>query len=325
VTANATRVRQGSSQRAPNRPGNVVLVVACSARKRIRPHPSLRLRALVGLSARATSDEWRARLDSVDVEQLKAHDLYIGDHWSNALRAYADLTRWRPNAEMWVMSAGYGLVRGESTLKPYSATFATRHEDSVWRLPSEGERHSAAQTWWNALPHQIALRELIERRDRPTVLVVAGASYVEALGSDLTEAVSTDEANDRVFVVSAGSGVVKGSLPVEARQAQALCGTLSALNARTLAFLAGTIADHGFQRAKMERELHLLGQRVRTRVVPLRRRVDDPEVVDAIGAMRASSTSLSRSAALQSLRAKGIASEQGRFAAIWDGLTLPSS
>ena len=64
---------------------------------------------------------WTTRLEDDTVAPIAAHDLYCGDHWAVAkgLAAGAQSRR----VELWVASAGYGLVPASAPLKPYAATF----------------------------------------------------------------------------------------------------------------------------------------------------------------------------------------------------------
>jgi hypothetical protein len=47
-------------------------------------------------------------------------------------------------AQLWAVSAGYGVVKSSKKLVPYSATFAHGHEDSV----STGKDDEPQATWW---------------------------------------------------------------------------------------------------------------------------------------------------------------------------------
>src|SRR5438105_4578850 len=100
------------------RPPKIVLVAACSQRKRVPPPLDLRLGSLAsGPEERAT--QWRKRLDEVEAGRQVAIELYAGDHWHSACQAYRLARRYSSRAELWVMSAGYGLIRSNTPIKPY--------------------------------------------------------------------------------------------------------------------------------------------------------------------------------------------------------------
>src|SRR5262245_61824806 len=96
------------------------LVVACSQRKRLPAPPELQVRS-VDSNATDRVAQWKARLHSVDAPLLRAKELYAGDHWRSAVHAYEQAKRYSSKTELWVISAGYGLIRANSTVKPYSA------------------------------------------------------------------------------------------------------------------------------------------------------------------------------------------------------------
>ncbi|EPK3140283.1 DUF6884 domain-containing protein [Enterobacter kobei] len=51
---------------------------------------------------------------------MNAGELYTGQHWSRAVAAAA-----RSGAEMWILSAGLGLLHVSDPVVPYEATFST--------------------------------------------------------------------------------------------------------------------------------------------------------------------------------------------------------
>ena len=123
------------------RPPRVALVVACSQRKRTRPPSELRLSS-IDAAPDERAVQWSRRIHEVEAAQHRAQDLYVGDHWRAACEAYRLAQQYSSRAELWVVSAGYGLIPSSKTIKPYSATFATGSADSVWRGPADGDRQA---------------------------------------------------------------------------------------------------------------------------------------------------------------------------------------
>src|SRR6266516_150099 len=114
-----TELRRDSA-RAPvtavrKRPPRVALVVACSQRKCTRPPEELRLSSI-----EAAPDEravhWSRRIHEVDAANHRAQDLYVGDHWRAACEAYRLAQLYSSRAELWVVSAGYGLITSSKTI-----------------------------------------------------------------------------------------------------------------------------------------------------------------------------------------------------------------
>jgi hypothetical protein len=295
-----------------------VFVVACAQRKRSVPPSELRL-ASIKAPAEERAIEWIRRIREVRVVERRAHDLYEGDHWHSVCEAYRLARQYSKRAELWVISAGYGLIRSDKLIKPYSATFANGSIDSVWRGPVDGDRKSRLQKWWQALPHDAVLGDLLERDG--VIVVAAGASYLAPLSNDLDTAVRNDRSGERVSILSAGSRGNEALLPVTGRYRAAAGGTDSALNARLLALLAAEPRLHRFHRSAMTTALTRLAAGLPVTERKVGKAVTDDEVASRIAALRRRLPAVSRTQALRELRRSGIACEQARFALIW-GATL---
>jgi hypothetical protein len=312
-----TELRSGrspgpTSRRA--RPPRIAIVVACSHRKRVVAPNALRLGSISGVPELRRT-EWRRRLESIAAEVHPVQDLYVGEHWRAAHDAYELALQFSRRAELWVISAGYGLIAGRKLVKSYSATFASGSRDSVWRGPHDGDRRISLREWWLALPHDTALPDLLDHDG--TIIIVAGAPYVEALDPELRAALEDDASNERVSVLSGGSRANAALLPVDGRLRTAFGGTDAGLNARALAFLAATASEHRFRRSAMSAALERLAiaspATDRTRGRPL----TDDHVVQQMRLIRRRSPGISRTQALRSLRHDGFACEQSRFATLW--------
>jgi hypothetical protein len=261
-------------------------------------------------------NEWARRLSRVEAPRLHAEEMYSGDHWHAAMEALRLTQKHTGAAELWVISAGYGLISGSKLVKSYSATFADGSPDSVWRGLSEGHRQKQLQDWWRALPHEVTLAELLERRGQ-RVVIAAGAAYVSALGEDLAALLQQPEITDRLSIISAGTHHNGFVLPVTGAFRAAVGGTDAAINARVLALLAADASNHGFNHRAMESVLRRIAKKLPTRRRTSGERATDREISREIRTMRRGRPWISRTAALRELRARGVACEQGRFASLW--------
>lgn len=260
--------------------------------------------------------EWKKRLATEEAAEVTAHDLYAGDHWSATLRAFRDVLRWSQSSELWVVSAGYGLIPATAGIKPYGATLSSGQEDSVWRGATDGNRSRALGAWWSALPHRSSLGEILTARDSPIVLLTAGAAYIGTLAPELID-IERNGSTDHLFVITTHRRIQQ-ALQVDSRLSRAVGGSLSSLNARTTEVLCRTASEHNFQRPLMEATLRRLGDTLPPRQVrPQRRVVTDEQIAESIERIRVETPAVTRTSALQLLRARNIACEQARFAAIW--------
>src|SRR6185295_4917071 len=142
----------------------VNLIVSCTNRKKALPPPELCLNSLRSKSLALGLEEWLERLAARRPLALRASELYAGDHWQVVQAIPREAAERNLGVRVWICSAGYGLIRDSDPIKPYSATFATRHPDSVNVLAPSGAG-SAEQEWWSGLGTRL------HRRGSPRSLV----------------------------------------------------------------------------------------------------------------------------------------------------------
>lgn len=118
---------------------------------------------------------WMERLAQAHRRSLPmtASELYTGQHWSKAAAAAA-----RNGAEMWVISAGLGLLHVSDPVVPYEATFSSmpfcHHEH--WELLTArppAERRSAS------------LAALMRKRPLDRFIIATSPVYLRAVEEDL--------------------------------------------------------------------------------------------------------------------------------------------
>lgn len=190
------------------------IVVTCTERKTVQVPWHLHLRNVPGDEPKTRASRWVKRLAAeVTVPTVRASDLYAGEHWTRAkaLPGLAGDTQ----AHLWTCSAGYGLISAQTPVRPYAATLAPGHPDSV----SGGKEGAAA--WWHTLsnwggPDPTQPRtflQLVRSDPDATFLLVVSATYLEACRPDI-EAATVASSHDRFMIVSAGT---RGSAPLDRR------------------------------------------------------------------------------------------------------------
>jgi hypothetical protein len=167
----------------------IAIVVPCTASKRADPG-HLRLGQVAGteMSVSARFRSWRKAIAGSARLHI-ARDLYAGPRWEASLRIAdaAGLDR-RRRVELFVASAGLGLVEASEMVPSYSATFSPGGPDSVAPSHLRGSAaRQASREWWGLLG-----------RDRRTFADVAGGfdrmivalspAYLDALEEDLVHA-----------------------------------------------------------------------------------------------------------------------------------------
>ncbi|HEV7589817.1 MAG TPA: hypothetical protein VGO40_17010 [Longimicrobium sp.] len=208
------------TDRAPAAADRLHLVVTCTKRKRRAALGPLRLREHRHPSLSVRLASW---LDALGrpcdpAAAAAVGDLYAGDHWQIA-RSLPGLAGSRGvQARLWVCSAGYGLVPGDASVFPYSATFSRNHADSVWRTGETPPHAESVARWWSGLAEwegpvagtPRSVQALAALDPGAAIWVVASETYLNAMRDDLVAAAGTLDDAGHLALVSAGSPWLQG-------------------------------------------------------------------------------------------------------------------
>ena len=301
------------------RPVPLRVVVTCTQRK-TRPVPgSLRLRTITAVRTSTRLDSWARRLSSASVSTAPALGLYAGEHWDIARRLATAANPTAPQTELWVCSAGYGLIPTDAPVVPYSATFSPGGPDSV---PAGT---AGAADWWAALaswegpvrgPRSLA--DLVASDPRARVVLVLSAPYLRACRDDILAAVASLKDLKLLSIISAGTKDDKELqtflLPADARLQHVLGGTRQALNVRVAEhLLSAGILDHDAMSGALASLLASQPPVPRYDRLP----ATDDEVRAFIRAAVRSDGDITHTRLLREFRSAQRACEQTRFAALF--------
>jgi hypothetical protein len=290
----------------------VRIVVSCTDRKRVAPAADLRLRAYDGdLDARA--EAWLTRLALPASPRVAAAELYQGEHWQVCADLPAVCAATQQAVELWIVSAGYGLLAADAAVEGYGATFALRAEDSVSRLAARRAGEENAR-WWQHLATRpradgapTDLAALAEQEPDVPLLVALSAGYARALRDSLLLVSGTSDPALRPLLV-----------PSDARFQSLLGGTLLSLNARVARHVVRRSPEHRWRgeavRALLADELASQPERV----AHDRLAMTDDEVREFIRLAMAEARTTSKSRLLRELRDGSRACEQARFGRLFD-------
>ena len=305
-------------------PNHVInLVVTCTNRKATAPPASLQARTLTGKSIASRAKVWTDRL-SERTDGIPAGALYKGDHWS-VIQSIAP-SRGALTVNVWIASAGYGLISPRSRVVAYAATLAGRHPDTV-ACSSDDRR-----LWWTSLTHSPArvlpveprsLRQLASKYSSSPLIIAASPEYIDAMTDDILSAVAKLDTPNLLSVLCRTGGAPTELEPfvvaLNASFASVLGGALTSLNARVVRWLVSFGAAE-LTRSTVKRYVGQLAERCPARAVPKRTRMNDAEIILLI--QREQRTQhRSRSALLRVLREKGYGVEQSRFGKIYNEIT----
>ncbi|EFB1685377.1 hypothetical protein FJQ50_23530, partial [Escherichia coli] len=82
-----------------------------------------------------------------------AEDLYKGGHWATAKAILNEYP-----IDLWVLSAGLGLLHHKDNVVPYKATFAVGYDESIPLYSQEYIGKSFHRTWWKEITNRSIFR-----------------------------------------------------------------------------------------------------------------------------------------------------------------------
>src|SRR5262249_15714146 len=149
------------------------------------PVPSdLRIRTVRAGDLATRARLWCARLAKHGSRTAGVAELYGGGHWAvvQSLAVTARAAQLMP--ELWVISAGCGLVSERAPLHSYSATFARGNPDSI-ASAEDAEVEAMNQAWWDHLiawdgPERAprSLDMLVRQDSSAGMLIIGSANYI---------------------------------------------------------------------------------------------------------------------------------------------------
>lgn len=232
-----------------------------------------------------------------------------------------------PSVRVWVVSAGYGLVRLDTPLSPYSATFAPGQPDSVCAAGGADAR-SALPKWWAAVaesfaphPGPRALAAVARAHPDDFLLVALSTAYLAAVAQDLADAAPALASPERLAILSAGGRVSDALapflLPARGGLVGQTGGTMSALNARLARRLIQESGPEPLTYSRCRAAVEVWSRQAAPPARPARRRATDGEVGEFIRREHERTGPASPAALLRRLRAAGQACSRARFAALF--------
>lgn len=306
------------------------VVVTCTKQKTVEADRSLQLRHIKGLTIASRVAAWKQHIDHWRGVTSNPRSLYAGDHWSVA----RELPTFRPGGHpinLWVISAGLGLLALDTPIPAYCATFSTYHPDTVV-LPEAFTAGDKAATcrrqWWNALTTMdwsrekpISLTDLATEFSDSPLLIAASRNYLHAIQDDIATATQQLQSSDLLALISGGTDnlgqLTPNLVPCDARLQPLVGGILRSLNVRAL--------RHHLQNCDDERiDCHSLSSAFRTmlhqappRIRPQRLPVTDDELRHFVSTAIMTRGNVSQTRLLEELRASGRACEQTRFRTVF--------
>jgi hypothetical protein len=181
-----------------------IVITTCTNRKRTSAGRSISLVRKAHSSIDDLANGWKKRL-STATNTFAVRDLYAGRSFTEAL-----LVRDSLNAELYVISAGLGLVHEMKHAPSYNLTIADSKSVLAKAISALNSDHA---DWWKQLNGQKnAIARLVNSNSSAVVLLAAPASYLPLIYRDL-EAIPVQAARRlRIFTSSAGVGLLPANV-----------------------------------------------------------------------------------------------------------------
>jgi len=186
----------------------IIISTCTNAKKRPLPDSSCLLDNCIKKTCDETVDEWLRNIQSPKHYNVCAEQLYMGSHWKETLGCVDAAKKEGFNPELWILSAGWGLIRSDSKISPYSATFS-QGANSIHNLPwpEEFSAQRKAQMWWKGintkrgLSTSSSISSLFNSSDPIRFLIILSREYYSAVETEILELISRGA---EVIIVSAG-------------------------------------------------------------------------------------------------------------------------
>ena len=217
--------------------------------------------------------------------------------------------------ELYIASAGYGLIHHSTKISSYDATFAPRTLNSIEKFDKE---KTSNMKWWDS----INSFHVNSFSDDSYIFVILPHNYLIATQNFIKKLI--EQHGKRVFIFRANqnkalSFMKKYTVEFDLRFNSYQTGTLSSLLARAVLWLSKEIVEH-----KIPFEHHLFQEHIEKKMknytqykMPKREQLSEEKLIKKIENMIAKDGIESASKGLKKLRESGIACEQKRFGSLF--------
>lgn len=298
------------------------LITNCSATKKVASGEAVRLRDWSG-STRQRFRWWHHAIEG-QTDVTPARDCYGGDAWTQVIAAEKTS---RDACQLWVISAGMGLISADFPIPNYSATFSANNPDSV------GSSHQERSEWWNLVcdwRREISgvgsITDLASANSNSVFLIALSSAYLALVKDDLLSAKLLLTSPENLIIISAGTRVMPeigcSLLPIDARFENLVGGARATLNARMLRYLLENFDLRKCGASRIAKSLNITATKLEKSKLFDRSRLNDIEIAAFIRKQSKKAKETSASSLLRILRDGGSACEQKRFHRIYKTVHL---
>ena len=252
--------------------------------------------------------------------KAKALNVYTGDHWSVARDIFNKYTD-----DLWILSAGYGLINANCQITKYDATFATGSKNSIGANfaldlpPNERNRR-----WWNELVEtnhiSLSIEDLFTNHKGDIFIIAAAPAYLKVVQESIINCISAGVIDaDHLLIVSSDIHSALNTYSVKTKEKlrthNKIKGSLISLNNRVARYLLKEGQKNQFSLSKMKKAHEVIESEIQDVIRPPVKKLSDDEVLEKIRVKLTLTTATKTSASvlLRQFRDEGFSCEQKRF------------
>jgi hypothetical protein len=264
-----------------------LVITNCTGRKSITPNPNLKKNPKISKTCtlKQGASSW---VDSVltDKTKIEAHRLYQGRTIVDTKYAQKHL-----NADVYVISAGLGLVKFEDLVPSYELTV---NEDSNFSKTLKQFEHTK-QDWWAILNKCLKktsnpISKLLQKKNYNRILISLPSSYLEMISDDLWNTDPSQLKKILIFTSSYGAKLIpqdwqRLGLPYDERLEDpnsGFSGTRSDFPQRAMRHFLEEINLPDESLSTISQKINTKLSKLKKPLLPTRKRLKDSELLNLI-------------------------------------------
>ncbi|WP_373031936.1 DUF6884 domain-containing protein [Sulfurovum sp.] len=289
------------------------LITSCTNSKK---HSSSELLKIANYDVDSTLEDviaqWKYNLSKNSYDSYKAKELYKGGAWQAVRETYNVLSK-HYNTELFIASAGHGLIHSDNEINAYDCTFASNTSNSISKFVKDSNKR-ANINWWN----EINTFSVSSFSDGSLFFIVLPHGYLYATQGFIKELIERFGKDVFIFTASQHSilpfmedNIVK----FDSRFNNFQIGVISNMLQRAVLWLSNEIMTKHIPLSHAELQNHIDNEMAQHELftMPVRAKLTEEDIREKIKTMIVEDNIASASQGLRSFRDKGFACEQKRF------------
>lgn len=259
---------------------------------------------------------WNRDIEEKVGPKYKAIELYKGCAWQASLDTKTALSN-KFKTDLYVASAGYGLIHSETKIFSYDSTFASSTSNSLSKFINTSKR-SANVEWWNSI-NSFSVSSFPKES---YFFIVLPHEYLIAAQDTIEQLIEIFNSNVFIFTAnkhSIPSFMKNNIIKFDSRFNNFQTGVISNMLQRAVSWLSSEIVEKNIQISHKELQRYIESQMAIYEVfkMPIRTKLTEEEICENIKKMITNELISSATHGLRRFRKLGFACEQKRFGKLY--------